>query len=175
MVAPLRRAGPFRVPARRPPPTSLWGVVRAQKQAESPFASGRRARKRSPLLLPSWPPSSPNTDGGAPADGGFLKGTDLMPAADSAPGECSSVARYCLLHHTHRRFLLCHLTSESFLKTEPCSHRACRRRRRRRRSCGRRFPQGSRPGARRRLRPRRVPLCGTLPLASPHRRFFFVI
>ena len=33
----------------------------------------------------------------------------------------------------------------------------------------------SRPGAHCRLRPRRVPLCGTLPLPSPHRRFFCVI
>ena len=40
---------------------------------------------------------------------------------------------------------------------------------------GRCPPQGERPDARRRLRPRRVLLCGTLPLASPHRRFFCVI
>ena len=37
-------------------------------------------------------------DGGAPAGGGSLKRADLMPAADSAPGECFSVARYRLLH-----------------------------------------------------------------------------
>ena len=34
--------------------------------------------------------------------------------------------------------------------------------------------QGSRPSAHRRLHPRRVPFCGTLPLPS-HRRFFCVI
>jgi catalase-peroxidase len=45
------------------------------------------------------------TDGGTPADGGSPKGGDLMPAADSAPGECFSVARYTLpLASPHRRF-----------------------------------------------------------------------
>ena len=45
------------------------------------------------------------TDGGTPADGGSPKGGDLMPAADSAPGECFSVARYRLLHHTAVSFV----------------------------------------------------------------------
>ena len=47
----------------------------------------------------------PVTDGGAPAGGGSLKRADLMPAADSAPGECFSVARYRLLHHTAVSFV----------------------------------------------------------------------
>ena len=37
--------------------------------------------------------------------GGFLKNADLMPAADSAPGEGFSVARYRLLHHTAVSFV----------------------------------------------------------------------
>ena len=45
------------------------------------------------------------TDGGTPADGGSPKGGDLMPAADSAPGERFSVARYRLLHHTAVSFV----------------------------------------------------------------------
>ena len=44
-------------------------------------------------------------DGGAPADGGSPKGADLALAADSAPGECLSVACYRLLHHTAVSFV----------------------------------------------------------------------
>ena len=44
-------------------------------------------------------------DGGAPADGGSLKGADPALAANSAPGECLSVARYRLLHHTAVSFV----------------------------------------------------------------------
>ena len=43
---------------------------------------------------------SPVTDGGIPAGGGSLQRADLIPAADLAPGECFSVARYRLLRHT---------------------------------------------------------------------------
>ena len=45
------------------------------------------------------------TDGGTPADGGSPKGGDLVPAADSAPGECFSEARYHRLHHTAVSFV----------------------------------------------------------------------
>ena len=117
MVAPLRTAGPFRVPARRPPPTSLWGVVRAQTQAEAPSASGpgrplreEGAEATTPALTEM---AAVVTDGGTPADGGSPKGGDLMPAADSAPGECFSV-EHATACFTTPPFLLCHLTSEFF-------------------------------------------------------------
>ena len=45
------------------------------------------------------------TDGGTPADGGFIKGGDPMPTADSAPGECFFEARYHRLHHTAVSFV----------------------------------------------------------------------
>ena len=45
-------------------------------------------------------------DDGAPADGGSPKGTDLALTAESAPvGECLSVTRYRLLHHTAVSFV----------------------------------------------------------------------
>ena len=37
--------------------------------------------------------------------GGSLQRADLIPAADSAPGVCFSVARYRLLHHTAVSFV----------------------------------------------------------------------
>ena len=44
-------------------------------------------------------------DGGAPVDGGSLKGADLTLAADLVPCECLSEARYNLLHHTAVSFV----------------------------------------------------------------------
>ena len=49
-------------------------------------------------------PAAVVADGGAPADGGSLKRADLMPAADSAPGECSLCGTLPLAS-PHRRFL----------------------------------------------------------------------
>ena len=44
-------------------------------------------------------PAAVVADGGAPAEGGSPKGADLALAADPAPGECLSEARYRLLRH----------------------------------------------------------------------------
>ena len=44
-------------------------------------------------------PSAVVADGGAPVEGGSRKGADLALAADPAPSECLSEARYRLLRH----------------------------------------------------------------------------
>ena len=50
-------------------------------------------------------PAAVVAEGEAPAEGGSPKGADLTLAADPAPGECLSEARYRLLHHTAVSFV----------------------------------------------------------------------
>ena len=98
-AAPPRKAVPPRVPTWRLPPT-LPPVSASLRHATACFATP-------PFLLCHLTSAFfrhisvflPVTDGGIPAGGGSLQRAELMPAADSAPGECFSVARYRLLHH----------------------------------------------------------------------------
>ena len=66
-------------------------------------ASGSALRPREEGAEATTPaltePSAVVSDGGAPAEGGSRKGTDLTLAADPAPSDCLSKARYRLLRH----------------------------------------------------------------------------
>ena len=80
------------------------------------------------------------------------------------PPPASASLRHATACFATPPFLLGHLTSAFF---SPVTDGGAPR--------GRWIPKEGRPDARRRLRPRRVLLCGTLPLASPYRRFICVI
>ena len=105
MVSPLRTAGPLRALACRPPPAPLWALG----GRASTDASGSALRLREEGAEATTPaltePAAVVADGGAPAEGGSPKGSDLALAADPTPGECLSEARYRLLHHTAVSFV----------------------------------------------------------------------
>ena len=115
----------------------------------------------------------PISDGHLSANGGVLQGPSPPPAAAAGLplGRRSRV-------HRRRKRKRPPPPGGGRGSDHPCSHRACRRRRRRRRPRGRRFLQGSRPGARRRPRPPGECLSEAryrLLRHAPRRRFFWVI
>ena len=77
-------------------------------------ASGRALRLREEDAEATTPaltePAAVVADGGSPAEGGSPTGTGLALAADPAPGECLSEARYHLLHRTAVSFVSHHAT-----------------------------------------------------------------
>ena len=92
----------------RPPSRRSVRYVRSCG-ASGKDASGSALRLREEGAEATTPaltePSAVVADGGAPAEGGSPKGADLALAADPAPGECLSEARYRLLHHTAVSFV----------------------------------------------------------------------
>ena len=107
MVAPLRTAGPFCLLGPSPPPTADFPLgSRASTDASGRSALRLLREEGAEATTPALTElAAVATDGGTPADGGSPKGGDLIPAVDSAPGECFSVARYRLLHHTAVSFV----------------------------------------------------------------------
>ena len=98
--------GPGPPPAAGPP----WEVARAQTQAEAPSASGRRARKRPPLLSPSLPSSSQTA---APLRKA-VPAREMTWRSPPTPPPASASPRHATACFATPPFLLGHLTSAFF-------------------------------------------------------------
>ena len=110
--APLPGRPPsFRMGAhpRGPSPPPAAGLPLGGRACTDASRSALRLREEGAeaTTLALTDPAAVVADGGAPAEGGSSNGADLALAADPAPGECLSEARYRLLRHAavaRRRF-----------------------------------------------------------------------